>query len=107
MSLASGGLSVAMLCLLGFCTLSAGAQESANLFGRVTDPAGAAVPAASVIANDLDTGISRTTLTSQAGQYELFALPVGRYEVHARKDGLQKRCVRAFCWLLVRTQPQT
>ena len=100
MSSASGGLSAAILCLLSFCSLSAAAQEPANLSGRVTDPAGAAVPAASVTANDLDTGISRTALTNQEGQYELFALPVGRYEVRARKDGFAEK-VRTGILLVV------
>jgi len=100
MSSACGGLSAAILCLLSFCSLSAGAQEPANLSGRVTDPAGAAVPAASVTANDLDTGISRTALTNQEGQYELFALPVGRYEVRARKDGFAEK-VRTGILLVV------
>ncbi|HEX3471324.1 MAG TPA: carboxypeptidase-like regulatory domain-containing protein [Silvibacterium sp.] len=68
--------------------------------GRVTDPAGAAVSAASVVANNLDTGISRTVLTNQAGQYELFALPVGRYELRARKDGFAEK-VRTGILLVV------
>ncbi len=89
MSLASRRLPVAILFLV--CTFSAGAQVSANLSGRVTDSSGAAVQAASVTANDLDTGVSRTTLTNQAGEYKLFELPVGHYEVRARKDGFAER----------------
>jgi hypothetical protein len=91
MSLASARLSVAVLYLLSFCCFSATAQVSANLSGRVSDPTGAAVPAASVTANDLDTGVSRTALTNQAGEYELFELPVGRYEVRAKKDGFAEK----------------
>ncbi|MGC1300159.1 MAG: TonB-dependent receptor [Alloacidobacterium sp.] len=91
MSLASARLSVAVLYLLSFCCFSATAQVSANLSGRVSDPTGAAVPAASVTANDLDTGASRTALTNQAGEYELFELPVGRYEVRAKKDGFAEK----------------
>ncbi len=91
MSSASGRWSVALFYLLVFCCLSAGAQVSANLSGKVADPAGAAIPAASVTANNLDTGISRTTFTNQSGEYELFELPVGRYEVRAKKDGFAER----------------
>src|SRR5271170_6800523 len=72
------------LCLL---SVSAGAQVSATLSGRVTDSTGGAVAAATVTANDLDTGMSRTVVTSQAGQYEMAALPLGRYEVRATKQG--------------------
>jgi Carboxypeptidase regulatory-like domain len=91
MSLTSARLSVAVLYLLSFCCFSATAQVSANLSGRVSDPTGVAVPAASVTANDLDTGASRTALTNQAGEYELFELPVGRYEVRAKKDGFAEK----------------
>ena len=65
----------------------AGAQVSATLSGRVTDSSGGAVAAATVTANDLDTGMSRTVVTSRVGQYEMVALPLGRYEVRATKQG--------------------
>jgi len=65
----------------------ASAQVSATLSGTVTDPSGAAVAAANVTVRNLDTGLTRTTTTDQAGRYEVFALPVGLYEVRGRKDG--------------------
>ncbi len=80
-----------LLALLCFCFADAGAQVSANLSGRVTDPSGAAVPSVSVTAKDVDTGISRTAMTDRTGLYELFELPVGRYEIHATKDGFAER----------------
>jgi hypothetical protein len=92
--------SAALLSLLAFCFLAAQAQVSANLSGRVTDPSGAAVPSTSVTAKDTDSGISRTTLTNQAGQYELFELPVGHYELHAKKDGFAEK-VRTGIFLVV------
>jgi len=63
------------------------AQLSASLSGTVTDQSGAAVTAATVTARNVDTGISRTAPTDQDGRYRLFALPLGRYEVHVMKDG--------------------
>jgi hypothetical protein len=75
----------------GLCSLSAGAQMAASLSGTVTDPTGAAVPSATVTADNLDTGIARTTLTNQAGQYELFELPIGHYRVRANKQGFAER----------------
>jgi len=62
-------------------------QASASLSGKVTDPSGAAVSAATVTAKNLDTGISRNTSTDQTGQYRLFALPVGQYELGVTKKG--------------------
>ena len=76
------------LCLLSVC---AGAQVSATLSGRVIDSTGGAVASATVTANDLDTGVSRTVVTSQVGQYEMVALPLGRYEVRATKQGYAER----------------
>ena len=76
------------LCLLSVC---AGAQVSATLSGRVIDSTGGAVASATVTANDLDTGVSRTVVTSQVGQYEMVALPLGRYEVRATKQGYDQR----------------
>ena len=73
------------------CSLSAGAQMAASLSGTVTDPTGAAVPSATVTAENVDTGISRTAITNQAGQYELFELPVGHYQVRAGKQGFAER----------------
>ena len=77
---------VLVACLWSLCSMS-GAQVSATLSGRVTDSTGSVVPGATVTANDLDTGASRTAVTSQVGQYEMNALPVGRYDVRATKQG--------------------
>jgi hypothetical protein len=63
------------------------AQVSANLSGVIVDPTGAAVSAATVTANSLDTGISRSALTDQSGRYRFYALPVGLYEVRVKKEG--------------------
>src|ERR1700678_233079 len=67
------------------------AQVATNLSGTVTDPTGAAVSAATVTANNLDTGIARTALTNQAGQYELLQLPIGHYKVSVKKEGFAER----------------
>ena len=69
---------------------SAFAQVSATLSGTVTDPSGATVAGAAITAKEVDTGIARTTTTNDAGRYGLFALPVGRYEVHAKKQGFSE-----------------
>jgi Carboxypeptidase regulatory-like domain len=84
-------LSVMATCLWLLCSASARAQVSATLSGRVIDSTGAAVGAATVTANDLDTGVSRIAITTQAGQYEMVALPVGHYEVRAAKQGFAER----------------
>src|SRR5713101_5450963 len=83
----AGGISVVFFVLLCLCAPFGSAQVSATLSGIVTDQSGAAVTAAAVTAHNLDTGLSRSTAADQSGRYQLFALPVGQYEVRARKNG--------------------
>ena len=75
------------LLLLGIFVPLSFAQVSASLSGSVADQSGAAVSAATVTAVNTDTGISRSALTGQNGQYQLFALSVGVYELRVTKDG--------------------
>ena len=77
-------LTVSFLC---FTSVYAFGQVSANLAGRISDQTGAAVPNATVIAINMETGVSRTCLSNQSGLYRLVALPVGHYEVRAGKAG--------------------
>lgn len=91
-SRAAGGHSICclrILMLLSFCQCVqfSVAQVSASLSGLVTDSSGARLPAASVTARNLDTGISHTSPTDQSGRYRFFALLVGPYEVRVSKEG--------------------
>jgi hypothetical protein len=74
---------------LSFCLCPSfvSAQVSATVSGIVTDQSGAAVPAANATARNVDTGLSRDTVTDQAGRYQVFALPLGQYEVRVKKAG--------------------
>jgi len=71
--------------------LSVRAQVSANISGTVTDPSGAVVSAAAVTAKNTDTGVTRDAVSDNTGHYQLFALPLGPYEVHARKTGFKEQ----------------
>jgi len=75
---------VALLCAPLF------AQVSAVLSGTVTDQSGAVVPNAAVIATNQDIGASREATADGAGVYHIPSLPVGPYEVHAKKAGFQE-----------------
>jgi len=79
-----------LLVVMIFWASSAFAQVSATLSGIVTDPSDAAVVSAGVTAKEVDTGITRTTTTNDAGRYDLFELPVGLYEIHVRKQGFSE-----------------
>jgi hypothetical protein len=79
--------SVLLFLLICLLQSTVSAQVSATLSGTVTDQSGASVPAAGVTARNIDTGLSRETATGQSGRYQLFALPLGQYEVRVKKEG--------------------
>jgi hypothetical protein len=81
---------VITLALLCATTIPVAAQtSSASLTGLVTDPSGAAVPAARVRARGNSTNFERSTLTDAAGYYLFAVLPVGSYVVTAEGQGFQ------------------
>jgi predicted porin len=63
------------------------AQTGASLSGVVTDQTGAAVPEVAVTIKNVDTGATRTIATDGIGRYQAFGLPLGRFEIHAAKQG--------------------
>jgi hypothetical protein len=58
--------------------------------GTVSDPNGGTVAGASVTARNLDTGLTQTTTTTDAGIYSLPNLAPGRYSVVVEAPGLKK-----------------
>ncbi|HTA47575.1 MAG TPA: TonB-dependent receptor [Bryobacteraceae bacterium] len=78
-----------MRTLLLFSLLSCplAAQVMASLSGSATDPSGALVSGAAITVTNTDTGASRRSETDSFGRYYFTALPPGKYEVHAVKQG--------------------
>jgi hypothetical protein len=71
------------------CLPSARAQVSASIKGIVTDPSGGPVPAAAVTTKNTETGAARSSITDDAGRYQIVWLAVGQYEVRVVKAGFQ------------------
>lgn len=65
------------------------AQVSASITGMVRDRTGASLFGVKVSATNQETGIVRSTTTNKRGQYALFSLPVGRYDVRMEKAGFK------------------
>src|ERR1700733_1953826 len=66
------------------------AQSTAGrVLGSVSDPSGAAVTGASVIATDVERGTSRTLTTDQAGEYVAADLAPGTYKIHVEAKGFK------------------
>ena len=76
---------------LVFCSLlpaTARAQVAgATLSGTVTDQSAAVIPQATISAKNVDTGITRTSVTSAAGFYSIPNLLPGSYEVRTSAQG--------------------
>jgi hypothetical protein len=71
-------------------------QVTAAIGGQVTDPTGAVVPRATVVAKELDQGAKWKTETNAEGIYTLPRVPVGRYEVRVEATGFQPAVRPAF-----------
>ena len=66
------------------------AQEStARLLGTVTDPTGAIVPHATVVAKDLATGLEKKAESNESGDYSIPLLPIGQYTVTGEAAGFK------------------
>src|SRR5580704_15915518 len=63
------------------------AQDLASISGMVSDQSGAAVSGADVNVKNDDTGLVRNAVSDGSGRFRVFSLPVGEYEIHARKQG--------------------
>jgi Carboxypeptidase regulatory-like domain len=94
-AVAGGCVAVVLL-----CAPPARAQVSAAISGRVTDPAGATVSGAAVMAKNVETGETRSTVTDDTGHYWVPSLAVGEYELHVTKQGFQEQ-VRGGVHLVV------
>jgi outer membrane receptor protein involved in Fe transport len=76
--------------ILFFLTSSALAQYGASLEGTVTDKSGAVVAGATVTITNQATGVSRNTVTSDAGFYRIPGLTPGRYRVDVEAASFKK-----------------
>src|SRR5580692_5923411 len=82
----------ALLFSFALCDL-AHAQSTAALNGTVTDPGGAAVPNAQVLAKNQATGVTSSTQTDNAGDYLFPSLPIGIYRIEVSVAGFQTAVV--------------
>ena len=83
----------ALIGLLAACfALPAMAQTvTAAITGVVTDPSGAVVPRATVIAENTATGVQTTAQTNDTGAYTIRFLPIGTYTLNITRKLLHPR----------------
>jgi len=85
------GLTLSMATVLFLlASPSANAQTTnAQIVGDVTDPSGAAIPGTTVTVRNMATGVSREVTTNEMGQYRVYPLLPGDYEVTASATGFK------------------
>ena len=76
-----------VLGLVASGTASAQAIAGSQLSGVVRDSSDAAIPGADVTITKIDTGMTRTVITSQDGAYAFPNLPVGPYQLKVALQG--------------------
>src|SRR5271163_3979439 len=80
-------LFVLLIALIGF-SFSTFAQQTI-IRGTITDPSGAVVPIVKVTLTNIDTGVTTTIPTNDAGQYVAVDLQIGHYKVKAEAKGFK------------------
>ena len=93
------------VCVLALCaSMPAAAQEARGaITGRVTDPSGGVIPAASVTVTNTATNESRRLTTNETGYYEANFLEPSTYNVTVEAGGF-KRVVRSGITVNVSTR---
>ena len=82
----AAGVLASVLCTAGLA-FAQGVGASGEIKGTITDPAGAAVPSATVVVTDTGKGITRTAGTDNSGQYQVAGLLPSSYSVSVEHSG--------------------
>ncbi len=94
----------AILAFVIASSLLVSSQEvTANIVGTVSDPSGAPIKGATVVARDTERGVVWSATTNDTGSFNLERLPVGTYTAEARAAGFEKMAYPAFALVLNQT----
>lgn len=74
-------------CMLFIAVPLALAQFGSGIQGTVSDPSGGVIPGVRVRAVNVATGVTRDSLSSDAGVYRVLSLNPGKYDVSVEKEG--------------------
>lgn len=93
-------------CALSMCACVSAAMAqnvTGSITGEVTDPSGAVVSGAQVVAHNLDTGIDTQAISNADGVYRIDFLPAGHYQVTVQAAGFNKETLPEFALEAVET----
>jgi hypothetical protein len=80
-----------------------GQTVTGSVTGEVTDPSGAAVAGASVVAHNLDTNVDTATATNASGLYRIDFLPIGHYQLTVHANGFDTENLPPFALEVLQT----
>src|SRR5438876_9447033 len=80
-------LQAAVFALIAISAWGQSQASSADLKGSIFDPSRATVPGATVTASNINTGVSRSTVSDSTGGYRIALLQPGEYEVRVEAAG--------------------
>src|SRR5215467_1763328 len=80
---------IVLLIVFGTCQVSA-QTSTATISGLVRDTTGALIPGVNVTVKNIESGITRSTASSENGGYNVPLLPVGPYELTTTMPGFKQ-----------------
>ncbi len=83
-----------LLTIMGFSAVMHAQTTSGDVTGTILDPMGMAVPNATVVATNQDTGVKTTVTASAGGTYDLRNLPIGNYTISATAPSFSTTTVK-------------
>src|SRR6516225_9152836 len=91
--------------VIGFAVIAAGLASAQSfcgaIFGTVVNGKGAAVAEANVKAANVDTGLTRQTVSASDGEFGLAELPLGIYDLTVTKSGFRIQTTSSIHVMLV------
>src|SRR5437016_11517996 len=86
-----GRFATAIVVLIALPTCLSFAQTStATILGVVRDASGALIPGVSITVKHIESGLTRTVVSSERGGYNVPLLPVGAYEITTTMPGFKQ-----------------
>jgi hypothetical protein len=77
------------LTLLLLFALALHADVTGTILGTIHDPTGAVIPQVVVVATNVETNLSRETVSNNMGEYRILTLPIGNYKIQAKASGFE------------------
>ncbi len=91
------------LAMVACVSMALGQTVTGSITGQVTDPTGAVISSAQVVAHNLDTGVDTLTTANATGLFRIEFLPIGHYQVVVKANGFNTETLPAFVLEVLQT----